>query len=71
MAKETGIIGISGMTCDHCRQTVEKSLKSLSGVERVRVSLEAGRAEVTYDPDRVGLNKIRAAIGEAGYAPKD
>jgi copper chaperone len=71
VARETGIIGISGMTCEHCRQTVEKSLRSLSGVDKVKVSLEAGRVEVTYDPDRVALSRIRAAVVEAGYTPKD
>jgi copper chaperone CopZ len=31
------------------------------------VSLEAGEARVSYDPARVGIERLRQAIEEAGF----
>ncbi len=41
---------IYGMTCDDCRVTVEKGLKSLDGVKSAKVDFPAGYATVIIDP---------------------
>ncbi len=66
MATEV-ILKISGMTCDHCVKTIEKSIKALKGVSRVNVDLATQRAEVAYSPEAVSLDQIKKAIIEAGY----
>jgi copper chaperone CopZ len=38
---------ISGMTCNGCAETVEKSLRSIGGVEQVKVDLVKASAEVS------------------------
>jgi len=58
---------ISGMTCDHCVKTVEKSIKALQGVSRIHVALAAQKAEIAYSPETVTLDQIKKAITEAGY----
>jgi len=44
-ADET-VLKVSGMSCEHCRRTVEQAMKGVPGVESVSVSLEAGEAVV-------------------------
>jgi Cu+-exporting ATPase len=58
---------ISGMTCDHCAKTVEKSIKALKGISQVHVDLATQNAEVSYSSESVSLDQIKRAITEAGY----
>ncbi len=58
---------ISGMTCDHCVKTIEKSIQALKGVSRVHVDLATQKAEVAYSPDSLTLDQIKKTITEAGY----
>ena len=55
---------IEGMSCGHCKMSVEKALKSVPGVEKVEVSLEKGEAlvEGTADP-----KALVQAVEEEGY----
>jgi len=58
---------IHGMTCDHCKRSVEAALKKLDGVEKVAVDVEAGEAVVNYNPDLVTLEELKRAVIQAGY----
>jgi Cu+-exporting ATPase len=58
---------VSGMTCAACVRKVEKALTRLPGVEEANVNLSAGKAGVTYDPNRVALPQMEQAITEIGY----
>ena len=42
---------INGMMCNHCKMTVEKALKAVSGVENVEVDLAAKCAKITLNAD--------------------
>lgn len=66
-ALATSTFAVEGMTCGGCEAGVKLKVKKLDGVESVEASWEAGRATVTYHPDRVGPNDIVAAIEELGY----
>ena len=55
---------ISGMSCGHCQSAVESALKSVNGVEQVRVDLANGTAEVEGNADVAALV---AAVQEEGY----
>ncbi|SPF36624.1 Copper chaperone [Candidatus Desulfosporosinus infrequens] len=59
------ILKIEGMTCNHCKMRAEKALQAVSGVESVKVDLEAKEAVVTGAAERAKLVK---AIVEAGYS---
>ncbi len=63
------IIGVEGMSCNHCKMAVEKELKSLQGVKDAVVSLESKNAEIEYDENMVDIEKLRQAIKDAGYTP--
>lgn len=62
---EQTTLQIDGMTCGHCIARVQKALVRVEGVHVDQVDL--GRARVTWDPDRVSLQRLREAVEEAGY----
>jgi len=55
---------IDGMSCEHCVMAVEKELNKLE-IEKEKV--EVGSAKVRFDAEKVGEEKIKNAIEEAGY----
>ena len=62
-------IGVDGMTCASCSAAVERAIKRLDGVTEASVNLATNRAAFTYDPAKVKLSQIRAAVSKAGYVP--
>ena len=64
---EQMVIGIGGMSCQGCIKNVSGVLLALPGVARVDVSLEAGQANIAFDPEKAGAGQFRAAIEAAGF----
>ncbi|MEM4780858.1 MAG: HAD-IC family P-type ATPase [Halalkalicoccus sp.] len=60
---------ISGMSCATCSGTIEEVVGKLDGVSDVDANFATDEGMVEYDPDRVSLAEIYAAIEEAGYEP--
>lgn len=54
------------ISCAHCVMTVQNTLRDL-GVENVSASAETKQIAVTYDPAKVSLDRIEAALDDAGY----
>jgi copper chaperone len=57
---------VTGMTCEHCVNTVSTEVGAIAGVQAVAVDLAAGR--VTVSGEGFSDEQIRAAVAEAGYA---
>ncbi len=55
---------VSGMTCNNCKKHVEEALKGVSGVEKVEVLLQEGRASVEGSAQ---IEQLIAAVHEEGY----
>ncbi|WP_258358871.1 copper ion binding protein [Moorella sulfitireducens (nom. illeg.)] len=64
------VLQVEGMSCNHCKMSVEKALKGLAGVTAAAVDLAAKTARVTYDPGKVTLEEMKRAITGAGYEVK-
>jgi mercuric ion binding protein len=58
---------VEGMTCGGCAIGVRKVLTRLEGVRKAEVSYEKRRAIVTYDPAKVTVQQMIAAIKTLGY----
>ena len=58
-------LSLSGMTCSHCLNAVNKALASLPGVT-VR-GVQMNRAEVAYDATLIEAGDVIAAVEAAGY----
>ena len=61
------VLKVTGMSCDHCVQSVTKALQNVSGVRSVSVSLEQGRAEVEHSED-LPPQSLVDAVAKAGYS---
>lgn len=64
---ETVELKVQGMTCDHCKASVEKAMKEIDGVQSAEVNLDKGTVTVTYDPEKVDFDHFTEAIDDAGY----
>src|SRR6056297_2491632 len=57
------------MSCANCSSTVGEALELLDGVESAEVNFATDEASVEYDPERISLSELYAAIEDAGYDP--
>jgi len=64
---ETIALDVKGMSCQGCVGSVTRVLKGTPGVQEVQVTLQPGRANVTFDPARTNAAQLRQAIEDAGY----
>lgn len=58
---------IDGMSCKHCVASVEKGVGEMPGVEKVKVSLRKGKAEIKFDDQLLSAQQILDKITELGY----
>lgn len=61
---------VPDISCGHCVATVETALGALPGVAHVEASEATKQVEISFDPHRVSLYQITAALAEAGYPVK-
>ncbi|WP_026908770.1 copper chaperone CopZ [Paucisalibacillus globulus] len=64
---QTLTLDVRGMTCGHCKMSVEGALNTLEGVSNVEVDLATGKVNVTYDESKVTLEKMQEAVEDQGY----
>ena len=62
-------LDVRGMSCANCSSTVGEALELLDGVESAEVNFATDEASVEYDPERISLSELYAAIEDAGYEP--
>jgi copper chaperone len=65
MAQTT--LKVQGMTCGHCKASVEGALQELTGVTKAEVNLEEGTVSVSYDESDVTIEGMHEAVEEQGY----
>ena len=63
-------VNIEGMSCNHCKMSVEKAVGSIEGVTNVEVSLENKNAIVKSNVE-IDEEKIKNAIEEEGFKVVD
>lgn len=59
----TNII-IQGMQCNHCKNNVEKVIRSIEGVDSVEIDLKTGNTIIIGDAN---INDIKNAIKSIGF----
>jgi uncharacterized membrane protein YraQ (UPF0718 family)/copper chaperone CopZ len=64
-AENIQTIQVGGMTCNHCKENVENSIKSSPGVKEVTVDLTTGKVNITGNS--FDLEKIESGIKSIGY----
>ena len=58
---------VEGMTCASCVNRIERYLRKVDGVGEATVNLATETATVRFDPERVDLGLLEAAVEAAGY----
>ncbi len=61
-------VRVEGMTCNHCKANVEKSIMKLEGVEGVNADPDT--SEVVIRGSDIRLDSIRTAVEDIGYSYK-
>ena len=59
------IIKVEGMSCNHCKMSVEKAAGTVESVSSAVVNLE--RKELSLSVDESRIDEVKAAIREAGF----
>lgn len=65
--EKTVRLAVEGMTCGGCAVSTKKVLTRLPGVTKAEVSYEKKEAVVTYDPAKVTIEEMIAAVKTLGY----
>ena len=63
---KTITLNIEGMHCGGCVKSVTRVLTELDGVKSADVQLE-GKANITFDENRVNLVQLIEVIEDAGF----
>ena len=56
---------IDGMTCGGCVNSLTRVLKSVPGIEPIKI--EVGKASLRLDSDKVTSDAVKAAVERAGF----
>ena len=62
-------IGVSGMSCATCSETVATALEATPGTISADVNFASDEARVEYNPVDASMDDLYAAITDAGYEP--
>ncbi|XP_026185667.1 copper-transporting ATPase 1 [Mastacembelus armatus] len=60
-------LGVKGMTCGSCVQTIEQKIGSLPGVIHIKVSLEQKDATIIFDHNQQNPDSLSEAIESMGF----
>jgi copper chaperone len=55
------------ISCEHCKNAIEKAVGAMPGVRSVSVAIEPKQVSVEYDQAAVSLDQIKATLDEEGY----
>jgi len=61
------VLHVEGMTCNHCKMSVEQALKTLDGVKEAQVDLAAKTVAIEFDPGTVNEEGLKKTISATGY----
>ncbi|MFM1650574.1 copper chaperone CopZ [Brevibacillus sp. B_LB10_24] len=64
---KTVTLGVRGMSCNHCVNSIEGALNKVAGVGQAKVDLAAGQVMVSFDEAAVSLAEVKETIEEQGY----
>ncbi|GAB0195229.1 copper-transporting ATPase 1 [Grus japonensis] len=67
MEAKSVVIGVEGMTCNSCVQTIEQHVRKMNGIHNVKVSLEDKNAVIIYDSKLQTPATLQEAIYDMGF----
>ncbi len=67
MSEKRVSLRITGMHCAACASRVEAALRETEGISEANVNFATEQAGLVYDDERLGLERIAAAVEAVGY----
>ena len=64
------IVLVEDLRCPACAWLIERALRAIPGVEDVGVNALAKRVLLVFDPGKVALSRLLAALARLGYSPQ-
>ena len=64
---KTQKIKVDGMSCNHCKETIENAVSKVEGVKQVQVSLNNHHVLVEFDENQISLQDIKEEIAVVGF----
>jgi len=58
---------ITGMTCDHCTQTIAKKFEGKEGIHSKNISYPSRIGNFEYDPEKISKDEIIQVINSTGH----
>ena len=65
------VIKVDGMSCEHCKNTIESALAKINGVRTAEVDLDKNEVRVDYNDELVSTKDLHDAIEDRGYDVKE
>ena len=66
MTQSTTLIA-PDIACEHCQHAIEGAVRNVEGVSSVKVDIPTKSIHLTYDPQKVSLEKIEEVLDDTGY----
>ncbi len=61
---------VQGMSCQHCKQSIESTLQELPGINKVTAYHNEGFVDVDYNEELINLDTIVDEIENLGFEVK-
>ncbi len=61
------IFTVPGISCDHCKRTIEGAVAALPGIHSVRVDVATRTVSVDFDVSATTSEQVVETIEEEGY----
>ena len=61
------ILNVPDISCGHCVQTINRTLAPVQGISRVSVNIPERQVRVDYDPDAIGVGRMKELLAEEDY----
>lgn len=71
MSAKTVNFATTGMHCPSCAMLIEMTLKKEPGVESAQADYGKATTEITYDPDIISVDDIKAKVLDLGYTVEE
>lgn len=65
---KTGRLRVSGISCAGWARELQHALKSVDGVNNVKVATGSGEAEVQFDEKLTSLDDLKIALMQEGFS---
>ena len=64
---EKTTLNVPDISCEHCEHAITEALTPIEGVQLVHVDIPTKAVTVTYDADKVTVDKFRDVLAEEEY----